>query len=194
MALLCCSTLFASTSARADCSSAPALPAGCPGWMPGTTLITMPGPSGCQITIKYCTACCNGIAYAYVYEIDPAGPGPDCDAVNPEDMIYAAAKAVRTIAANGCAPPPCPTGLSINTYIPTCWTESAPTGEYEITPCSSAGCYCQETCQVCLNMGVLQYTNCKTISVGMDCDSSCTTNPGMPWISGTCYSITCHNL
>jgi hypothetical protein len=178
---------------RAQCSSAPALPSGCT-WTPGSTTTTVPGGSGCQITVYYCSCCCNNIAYSYMYEIVPTGPpGPDCDTVNPENMIYAGAKAMRDIAAGNCTPPPCGMGadLSITTFVPTCWTESDPSGEYEITPCSQDTCYCAETCQVCLNNGVLQYSNCSTITHG---SCACTANPWEPWLIGTCYMINCHNF
>jgi hypothetical protein len=187
--IFCCSTMFVSTGAWADCSSAPALPPGCSGWT-SATLTT--SASGCPIKVYYCTACCNGVAYSYVYKIDVIG-GAECNAVNPELMIYAAAKAARDAAANGCAPPPCPmTGRRISTYIPTCWTESGIAGEYEILVCSDPSCYCEEDCDVCLDHGVLVYSNCTSSTSGT---CICNTIPGDGiWLIGTCYTITCHTI
>ncbi len=183
--------LFAGTPAGAQ----PSLPSGCTWSCFTQTGVTVPGTS-CTITVHYCTACCsNGTAYSYVSEVDPTGSGPSCDAVDPENMIYAGEKYAEDQAVLHCAPPPCTPpqpGLNIVSYTPTCWTEAAFSGEYEITPCSDAGCYCQQTCQVCNNGSGLTYSNCTTITIGM---CSCTTQPNQaPWVQGTCYTISCHTL
>jgi hypothetical protein len=187
--LLCCSTSFVSLSARADCSGAPALPAGC-SWIPGSIVVVVPGTS-CGITVNFCLACCNGAPYVYMYEIIPSSPGPGCNFVSPADMIAAGAAAVRDYAVGQCGAPPCNKPATIvKTFIPTCWTESGIAGMYEILPCSDPGCYCERDCDVCLDpFGNAIYSNCTTTIHGT---CTCTALPNDPWwLLGTCYTIPC---
>jgi hypothetical protein len=176
----------------AQCSSAPSLPAGCT-WSPqsGSTLVS---GTMCNITVDYCTSCCNGTVYCYVYEILPTGPGPYCDNVSPQTMVYWGAAYARNQAVLACGyAQPCPnTGQIVTDYLPTCWTESSPSGEYEITPCSDPSCYCEDDCGVCLNDGVPAYSGCTVTKHGT---CSCTTLPNQaPWVLGTCYDLGCMNL
>ena len=180
---------------NAQCSGAPTLPTGCT-WTPASGSVSIPGsgvcPLCCYITVNYCTSCCNGKVYCYVYGIEPTGLGGYCDAVSPQSMIYWCAAYARNQAVLGVHVQPCPTGTVVSTYVPSCWTEASFSGEYEITPCSDASCYCEDDCTVCINSGVPSYSGCTRTPIGI-CD--CTALPNQsPWILGTCYTIPCDPL
>lgn len=187
--------LFVPGKASAGCGSAPPLPPGCVGWTSDSGSTIVSGTS-CNIEVYYCYACCNGTVYCYISEIDPTGPGPNCDFVKPQDMVYYGAAYARdqAVLKSGCAIPPCPSNTSptVTTYMPACWTEASFSGKYEITPCSETGCYCQDDCQVCINNGVPQYNACSKSRVG---SCACTSLPNdAPWVLGTCYDLGCTNL
>jgi hypothetical protein len=170
--LLCCSVLFIQSNAEAQCpTSAPPNPdpSTCP-WSSTTVTVLMPGTT-CGITIYYCCRCCLGFGaetYLTQINIDSAA----CSPIDPSDMIHFASDYVRDLQAVSCGVKGFPCGyiptLSVQTYVPSCWTESALSGQYELTPCSASGCFCEKDCKACWNGSAIVYSHC-TVTTHWDC-------------------------
>jgi hypothetical protein len=162
------------------------LPPGC-SW--GTSTSTNVTAGGCTVTIDYCTICCSGTNYFYVYEMSPIS-GEGCDYVDPQ--LYENAAASALINAVACSSP-CPNGSTVTTVaFPTCWVKNGISGEYTFSGCGTASCYCLLSATVTCTNGVISLSGCTSTSVGTGCES-CTPDPGPSrlWISGTCYALSC---
>jgi hypothetical protein len=182
----------------------------CP-WTTVTTLVPMSGnpndctpyppspplyPTACCIQITFCYRCCSGLVQSFINEVDVWNSL--CSGTPPADLIHFAANWANNYAiSQGTSGTSCdvrsypcggPTEMDAQSYVPICWSQSAVTGEYVYLPCSCGG-YCFRDCQVCWNGSAIVYSNCIPTNGSGTCP--CTSDPGWPWLNGTCYSVTC---
>jgi hypothetical protein len=158
-------------------------------WIPGggQMVVTVPGTT-CQISAQYCYACCDGVSYFYLTQMQPQGP--DCNTVDPKAMQDAVVQALfRSTAAFGCENP-CPNGSNnVQIFTPGCWMMNIPTAPWQFTGCIN-GPFCKMTATVTCTNGVLSFSNCTSSVIG---SGSCALGPGASglWPTGQCLAVDC---
>ena len=164
---ICCSFLFIHSNAKAqscpDSAPPPPDPNTCP-WIFADPYGTLPGTQ-CTGTVFYCFRDCAGDLQVYVSEVDidtSLQKNNDCH-LSGQELIDAA----KLFALNDAITAwnqesdtiihKCLYGMDtvkIKTFVPICWWMSAPSGTqtaFRLSSCIvNPGCYCTETCQVCM--------------------------------------------
>jgi hypothetical protein len=176
---------------RAQCPTG-ILPPGCSWNLTGQYFVFVPGTS-CSVTADFCSACCNGQIYFYIYNMTPSSSA--CDDVDPQQMenaLVASNFTYGTLAFSGCSLGTCPATTVVNVMTPTCWQKNGVAGAWTYSGCGTGSCYCVASAQVCITQpgNVITLSGCTSTQIGV---CTCTPDPGAAnlWITGQSYQLMC---